>query len=47
MAIYPELQGRSVAITGAAAGIGEAAARAFAAQGAIVFLLDIDAARVA
>ncbi|CAN5258956.1 SDR family NAD(P)-dependent oxidoreductase [soil metagenome] len=46
MAIYPELNGRSVAITGAAGGIGEGAARAFHAQGAKVFLLDIDAARV-
>lgn len=46
MAIYPELSGRSVAITGAAAGIGEQAARAFHAQGAHVFLVDIDAERV-
>lgn len=44
MAIYPELKGRSVAITGAAAGIGEAAAREFAAQGSKVFLLDLDPA---
>jgi 3-oxoacyl-[acyl-carrier protein] reductase len=46
MAHYPELQARSVAITGAAGGIGEAAARAFAGQGARVYLLDIDAARL-
>lgn len=35
-----------MAITGAAGGIGEAAARAFAGQGARVYLLDIDAARL-
>ena len=46
MASYPELRGRSVAITGAAGGIGAGAARAFAAQGARLFLLDIDADRV-
>jgi 3-oxoacyl-[acyl-carrier protein] reductase len=46
MAHYPELQARNVAITGAAGGIGEAAARAFAKQGSHVFLLDIDAARL-
>jgi 3-oxoacyl-[acyl-carrier protein] reductase len=44
MATYPELKGRSVAITGAAAGIGEAAAREFVAQGSKVFLLNIDPA---
>jgi 3-oxoacyl-[acyl-carrier protein] reductase len=43
MANYPELSGRSVVITGAAGGIGERAASAFHAQGAYVFLLDIDA----
>jgi 3-oxoacyl-[acyl-carrier protein] reductase len=47
MAIYPELIKRSVVITGAAGGIGEAAARAFHQQGAHVFLLDIDGARAA
>ena len=46
MPIYPELAGRSVAITGAAGGIGAAAAQAFAAQGAHLFLLDIDGQRV-
>lgn len=42
MAIYPELNGRVAAITGAAQGIGAATARAFAQQGAHVALLDID-----
>jgi len=41
MAQYPELNGRVVAITGAAQGIGEVAAREFAAQGARVALIDI------
>ncbi|OZI26435.1 hypothetical protein CAL26_03660 [Bordetella genomosp. 9] len=41
MPIYPELSGRSVVITGSAGGIGEKAARAFHAQGAWVFLMDI------
>jgi 3-oxoacyl-[acyl-carrier protein] reductase len=41
MAAYPELQGRVVAITGAASGIGAVAAREFAAQGAKVALVDI------
>ena len=46
MAIYPELKDRSVVITGAAGGIGMAAARAFHQQGAHVFMLDIDAGGV-
>ena len=41
MANYPEIQGRAVVITGAAAGIGEAAAKSFYEQGAYVFLFDI------
>jgi 3-oxoacyl-[acyl-carrier protein] reductase len=41
MASYPELDGRVVAITGAASGIGAVAAREFAAQGAKVALVDI------
>ncbi|MES2183618.1 MAG: SDR family NAD(P)-dependent oxidoreductase [Pseudomonadota bacterium] len=45
-ATYSELSGRAVAITGAAGGIGEAAARAFHAQGAFVFLVDIDGERL-
>jgi 3-oxoacyl-[acyl-carrier protein] reductase len=45
-ATYSELSGRAVAITGAAGGIGEAAARAFHAQGAFVFLIDIDGKRL-
>src|SRR5262245_65657740 len=44
MASYPELAGRIVAVTGAAQGIGAATARAFAAQGSKVALLDIDGA---
>lgn len=40
----PRLQGRVVAVTGAAGAIGAATARAFAAEGASVLLLDRDAA---
>ncbi|MEO7728723.1 MAG: SDR family NAD(P)-dependent oxidoreductase [Burkholderiales bacterium] len=43
MPSYPEFSGRSVAITGAAQGIGAVTARAFAKEGAFVALLDIDA----
>ncbi|MBR0825120.1 SDR family oxidoreductase [Bradyrhizobium manausense] len=42
-----ELNGRVVLITGAAAGIGWAAARRFAAQGARVLIADIDADKAA
>ncbi len=42
-AIYPDLKGRSVLVTGGATGIGEAVTRAFAGQGAKVGVLDIDA----
>lgn len=41
------LQGRVVLVTGAAGGIGEATAQAFAAQGAALYLVDRDATRVA
>jgi short-subunit dehydrogenase len=44
MAPPRSLKGQRVLITGAASGIGEAAALAFAAQGARVVLVDIDAA---
>ena len=46
MAIYPEITDRAVVITGAAAGIGEAAAIAFYKQGAHIFFLDIDQKKI-
>lgn len=45
MAIYPDLQGATVIVTGGAGGIGEAITRAFVAQGARVGVLDLDVAR--
>ena len=44
-AIYPDLAGKVVIVTGGAGGIGEAITRAFIAQNARVGFLDIDAAR--
>ena len=45
MAIYPDLQGATVIVTGGAGGIGEAITRAFVAQGARVGVLDLDVRR--
>lgn len=45
MAIYPDLEGATVIVTGGAGGIGEAITRAFVAQGARVGMLDLDVAR--
>ncbi|WP_420470710.1 SDR family NAD(P)-dependent oxidoreductase [Brevundimonas sp. FT23042] len=45
MAIYPDLEGATVIVTGGAGGIGEAITRAFVAQGARVGVLDLDNAR--
>lgn len=42
-AIYPDLKGKVVIITGGASGIGEAFVRAFVGQGAKVGFIDIDA----
>ena len=47
MPIYPELKNRIVAITGAAEGIGASTAHAFAAQGASLALVDLNAAGIA
>ena len=44
-AIYPSLKGKSVFISGGASGIGEQMVRAFAAQGAKVGFVDMDAPR--
>ncbi|MFB4391031.1 MULTISPECIES: SDR family NAD(P)-dependent oxidoreductase [unclassified Pseudomonas] len=41
-AIYPDLKGRTVLISGGASGIGEALVRAFAVQGAYVGFVDLD-----
>lgn len=45
MAIYPDLAGKTVIVTGGAGGIGEAITRAFTAQGSRVGVLDRDTAR--
>ncbi len=42
-AIYPDLRGSNVLVTGGATGIGEAVTRAFVEQGANVGVLDLDA----
>lgn len=42
-AIYPDLKGKAVAVTGGASGIGAAITAAFHAQGAEVVVFDIDA----
>ena len=44
LATYPSLRGRSVFVTGGATGVGGAIVRAFAAQGANVGFVDINAA---
>jgi NAD(P)-dependent dehydrogenase (short-subunit alcohol dehydrogenase family) len=43
---YPELAGKTVVVTGGASGIGLATARAFAAQGCRIALLDLDERRL-
>src|SRR5687767_2583363 len=42
---YPSLNGKVVMVTGGASGIGEEIVRSFAAQGARVGFIDIDALR--
>ena len=42
-AIYPSLKGKTVFVTGGAGGIGAETVRAFAAQGAKVGILDLNA----
>lgn len=44
-AIYPDLSGRTVLVTGGAGGIGEAITRSFLRQGCRVGVLDLDADR--
>lgn len=44
-AVYPDLQGKTVVVTGGASGIGEAMVRAFARQQANVGFIDIQAER--
>jgi 3-oxoacyl-[acyl-carrier protein] reductase len=43
MAIFPDLEGRTVLITGAAGGLGQALASAFADQGCRILASDVDA----
>ncbi|MFN3668227.1 MAG: SDR family NAD(P)-dependent oxidoreductase [Brevundimonas sp.] len=45
MAVYPDLSGKTVIVTGGAAGIGEAIVRAFVGQGSRVGILDVDLER--
>jgi NAD(P)-dependent dehydrogenase (short-subunit alcohol dehydrogenase family) len=45
LTLYPSLTGKTIMVTGGASGIGEEIVRSFAAQGARVGFLDIDASR--